>query len=336
MAILAKVYRGSQEDLIHQGRIAVADYKGNILYSLGKYNKMTFARSAAKPIQAIAVAESDAIEKYKITDKELAVICASHNAESFHVEAVREILRKAGLNENDLKCGSHYPIAQYVKDEFVSKNVKPTSIHSDCSGKHAGMLITAKAYGENTNDYYHLDSNVQQRILNIISDVCEYEREKIGLAVDGCGVPVHAMPLYRLAQGYAKLSIPEIFNKKRCDAIKKITGSMTSHPEMVAGTKRFCTDLMNSFGDRLFGKSGAGSFYAIGLKNKGIGIAVKIEDGCSEYIPPVVISVLFQLNVIDEYELKKLNQYLDYNIYNYKNEIVGFKRIDFKLKSHKI
>src|SRR5690606_8257695 len=135
-------------------------------------------------------------------------------------------------------------------------------IHCNCSGKHSGMIITAKHYGEDLDTYYKIEHPVQQRILKTISEVCEYDKDEIKLAIDGCGVPVHAMPLYKFAQGFAKLSKPEVFNSEREKVVKKITTIMTEYPEMIAGTDRICTDLMKVCGDRLFAKSGAAAFYA--------------------------------------------------------------------------
>lgn len=334
MNIIAKKYRGNLVDLVHRGNIVVSDYRGNILYSYGDYNKNTFARSATKPMQCIPVIESGALEMYNITQKELSVICSSHNAEYFHVNAIRNILSKAGLDENYLQCGSHYPMAQYVEDEFKYKNIQPTNIHSDCSGKHAGMLITAKFYNESLTDYYKEHHPVQKRILTVLSEVCDYDINKILIALDGCGVPVHAMPLNKFAQGYGRMAKPKIFKGDRCNAINLITSSMTMHPEMVAGTDRFCTDIMSRFGDRLFAKSGANGFYSIGLKNEGIGIAVKVEDGSSEIIPAVILEILTQIGVLTKKESLSLEKYNDYNIYNFKKEIVGNTKICLKLKTH--
>lgn len=334
MSLLAKKYRGSLVDLLHHGHIAVSDYKGNILYSCGDYKRITFARSSAKPIQAIPVVESGALEKYNITNRELAVMCASHNAENFHVDAVKSILLKSGLDEEYLQCGSHYPMAKYVENEFRAKGIKPRNIHSDCSGKHAGMLITAKTYDESLDDYYKVYHPVQKRILNTLSEVCDIDKSEIEIACDGCGVPVHAMPLYKFAQGYGRMSKTEIFEKNRGNAIKRITDAMTAHRDMVAGSDRFCTDIMAAFGDRLFAKSGAAAFYAVGLKNKGIGIAVKMEDGSSHLVPKVVLEILTQIGVITREEAVSLKKYTDYNVYNFKHEVVGKIEIDFKLEKH--
>ena len=334
MAAVVKTYRGEVEDLVHHGRVAVCDWKGNILYSYGNAEQITFARSAAKPMQAIAACESGALEAYGVTDRELALMCASHNGEDFHLEAVRDILAKAGLDESALLCGDAYPIYPPAKAKMQTCGIPADAVHCDCSGKHAGMLLTALRYGESLQDYPGADHPVQRRIMEILSDVCDCREEDFITAIDGCGVPVHALPLYKLAQGYARMARPECFSEKRAAAVRRITEAMTAYPEMVAGTGRLCTALMGAFGDRLFSKSGAASFYGIGLKGRGIGIAVKLEDGCSEFMPLVVTRILEDLGVITQEEARmKMGELLETDIRNHGGTIVGRKEVCFHLQA---
>lgn len=331
MSIVAKVYRGDLVDLTHIGHVAVTDYTGKILYHFGNAERVTFARSSAKPLLVLPVLESGAADEYGLRSKELALLCASHSGESFHVEAVRSILQKAGLTEKYLQCGTHYPFAKYAAQELRSKGLKPEEVHCNCSGKHSGMLITAKYLGEELDTYYKLEHPVQQRIMKTLAEVCEYDEDKIITAIDGCGVPVHAMPLYKFAQGFAKLSKPEVFSEKRGQAAKRIVDAMIAYPEMVAGTDRFCTDLMKNCGDRLFAKSGAAGYYAIGLRDKGIGMTFKVEDGATGIVYAIVLEALRQLNVITPAELLKLEKYYVLQEKNYRGEIVGHTVIEFEL-----
>jgi len=331
MSIVAKVYRGDLVDLTHIGHVAVTDYTGKILYHFGNAERVTFARSSAKPLLVLPVLESGAADEYGLTDEELALLCASHSGESFHVEAVRSILQKAGLTEKYLQCGTHYPFAKYAAQELRSKGLKPEEVHCNCSGKHSGMLITAKYLGEDLDTYYKPEHPVQQRIMKTLAEVCEYDEDKIITAVDGCGVPVHAMPLYKFAQGFAKLSKPEVFCVKRGQAAKRLVDAMIAYPEMVAGTDRFCTDLMKTCGDRLFAKSGAAGYYAIGLRDKGIGMTFKVEDGATGIVYAMVLEALRQLNIITPAELLKLEKYYVLQEKNYRGEMVGHTVIEFEL-----
>ena len=308
MAVVARTYRGALRDLEHHGRIVVADAAGNVLYHYGDPYAITFARSAAKPMQAIAVCESGALEAYGVTEQELAVMCASHNGEPAQVALVERILSKAGLDSSYLQCGDAYPISEESKREMLRRGLPPDALHCDCSGKHAGMLLTAKIHGEALTQYPAPDSPTQQRINEIICHVCGCGMEELFFAVDGCGVPVHALPMVKLAQGYARMSKPELLGERRGAAARRVTRAMTA-----------------------FGKSGAASFYGIGLKDRGIGIAVKLEDGCSEFMPGVVMKVLTDLGVISQQEQEKLGACWEPNIYNHHNQVVGRKEIDFSL-----
>ena len=333
MALIAKEYRGELADLYHYGHIVVVDSEGNILWHLGDPHRVTYSRSSAKLIQAIPVIESGALDTYNITDKELALMCASHKGEIFHTEAVLSILNKAGLDESYLQCGTHYPLAAYMENKFRAEGITPTSVHSNCSGKHAGLLITAKALGLSLNDYYMPSHFLQSRATELIAEICDYPADKIVMGLDGCGVPVHAMPIYKFAQGYARMSKPETLGDNLSKAVNKITTAMIENPEMVNGTEGFTTELMEAFGDRLFCKSGANAFYAIGLKDKGIGIAMKMDGGASPIVPMAMLETLVQIGVITEDEADKLpNNKRMLTKYNHKGEVIGKTISEFVLE----
>lgn len=336
MTVLVKTTRGKFDDTEHHGIVTVCDVDGNVLYAVGDHNRLVFSRSSAKPFQAISVVESGALEEYGISEKELAVMCSSHNAESFHVDAIRSILKKADLDESYLKCGSHMPIAQYVANEFIKNDIKPTEVHSNCSGKHSGMLITAKKLGYSMDDYYDLEHPIQQIILDNLAFCCVADKDDIEIGIDGCGVPVHALPMHKWARGFAILSKPEVMGEDRAKTVRRITTAMTNHPEMIAGDKRICTALNDVFGDRLFAKSGALAFYGIGIKDRGIGISIKLLDAKSEMLPFVIFEVLIELGVITRDELSKLDEFFtDINMYNFRHEVVGEKFVAFDMKDYK-
>lgn len=331
MSIVAKVYRGNLIDMTHIGHIAVVDYTGRLMYYCGDPNRITFARSSAKPIQTIPAYECGAVDAYGITDMEAAAFSGSHSGENIHVEAVKSILSKAGLSTDYLQCGIHTPFSRAAAKELKDTGLSPEQVHNNCSGKHASMLITAKYLNEDLCTYYKPEHPVQKRIMKVLSEICNYEEDKIITAVDGCGVPVHAMPLYKFAHGFARLSKPEVFNDIRQGIVKRITDSMTSYPEMIGGTERICTDLMKLCGDRLFAKAGAAAYYAIGLKNKGVGLALKIEDGSLEVMYPVILEILRKLDVLTDSEIEALKSYYLMETKNHRGEVVGFIKTDFKL-----
>lgn len=323
MAKLVEVYRGGRMESSHSGHIAVVNSDGKLLYFVGDPYRITYARSSVKPIQAIPVVETGAADKFGLTDVDLAVICSSHNGEPQHTDRVLSILHKAKIGVEALQCGTHIPLAMDVYEKMIRDEKELTPLYNNCSGKHAGMLLTAKHMGEPLEDYHKPEHPVQQRILKVISVITEYQIDKIGIGKDGCGAPVHAMPLERLAYSFARLANPKTLENERAVVINRITTAMTDYPEMVGGTGRFCTDFMKVAKGRLFGKLGAESLYLIGDKKLGIGIAIKIEDGSYRALYPAVLEVLKQLNMLTKEQLTQLMPHYMPKLKNARGEEVG-------------
>ncbi len=319
---------------IHRGHIAVVDHKGNLLYSAGNPDQMVFARSSMKPIQAIPLVELGAADHYEFNDADLSLCCASHNGEPQHTNRVLSILERIGLKETDLKCGTHLPRWQESYKALIKQGKDITPLYNNCSGKHSGMLTAAAYMNEPTQNYYEINHPVQQRILHVISQLSEYPIENIEIGIDGCGVPVHGLPLVKHAFMYARMTRPEILGDKRGEAVKKITMAMTTAPEMVGGTDRFCTDFMKVANGRLFGKAGAEAVYCIGDNETGLGIAIKIEDGNGRAMYPVAVEVLKQLKLLEVPQLDQLEDYYHTKVKNARNEVIGKIMPSFQLQVH--
>ncbi|UOR11516.1 asparaginase [Halobacillus amylolyticus] len=321
---VVEIHRGGRMESSHFGHAAVVNANGELLHYIGDKNRVTYARSSVKPIQALPIVETGAADYYNLQDKDLALFCSSHSSEEQHTSRVSQLLKRAGLSEGNLQCGSHIPFSDDVYRSLIQQKQEPTPLYSNCSGKHTGMLLTAKYLGESLDDYYKQEHPVQQRILNAMAGAADYPKGKIAIGLDGCGVPVFGLPLHKLAHTFARLARPEVFDEKRADAVGRITVAMTSHPEMVAGTNRFCTDFMNVGGGRFFAKLGAESVYCIGDKQTGLGIAVKIEDGdYKRALYPFVMEILVQLNVLTALQVQSLEKYYQPKIRNARNEIIG-------------
>ena len=329
MEVLANSYRGDHKDLVYTGHIAVVDYTGKLLYYCGDSEKVVFARSSAKPMQAMCVFESGAVDAFGLDESEISMLCASHHGEKMHEDAVRSILRKAGLDESYLQCGKHAPLNAASAKALVDAGIQFSEIHCNCSGKHSGMLITAKHLNENLDDYYTREHNVQKRITNMISDICDYDAEKIVLGTDGCGVPVHALPMRNFAMGFARLAKPETIGGKRAEYAKRITSAMRKFPTMMSGTG--CIDAAVMENLDVIAKLGADGYYAIGVMDKGIGITIKIDDGNENVRNMVAVEVLRQLGLINETKSHLFEKWEKLQIVNHKAELVGYSLVDFKL-----
>jgi L-asparaginase II len=261
---------------------------------VGDAGGYAFARSSAKPFQAIPLVLSGAADTLGLTDEELAVTCASHNAEEPHLAAVRSILEKARLSEEDLQNGAHPPLYAPAAAELARRGERPTVIHGNCSGKHAGMLAMCVHGDWETQSYRDPGHPLQRWILEIVARFCSLERDEILLGGDGCGVPAFGMPLENLATGFARLATGENLPDDLAEAAGRVRSVMRAHPYMVAGTERFDTAVMA--GTELVSKSGAEAVYGAGSP-EGWGLALKVSDGGTRALRPATLAILARRGV---------------------------------------
>lgn len=321
--LLLKTYRGKIEDLYTFGSIVVVDKEGNIVFSNGNPNEISFPRSSAKLMQAMVPLSLGAKEKFNLTSKEIAQICASHSGEDFHIKTVSGILNKIGLDESYLKCGAHYPFKEEVKLNMIKRDEKPRQIHNNCSGKHTGMLMSAVILNESLDDYYKINHPVQKLITKMISELCEYNITGNNISIDGCGVPVHALPLYNYALGMAKLADYSNLPEELSNCAKNIIDSVTEYSEYTSGTDRIDHLLIKKHKGELIVKSGANGYFGGLLPNKKYGFAIKTYDGIAETRNVILIHLLKKLGVIKKEEYEYYDKIADKNIKNHRKEKVG-------------
>lgn len=329
-----QVFRGDYVESTHDIHIAVVNHEGALLAYYGDPHRLTFARSSMKPFQALPVVQSGAMEAYHISEKELSLFCASHNGEPFHRESVADVLEKINLKETDLQCGTHIPRDMDSYHKLIKEGGELTSYYSNCSGKHAGMLAGSVIQEMDINTYRALSHPYQQQIINAIAKVSSYDKERIATSVDGCGVPVHRLPLTNLALAFSRLALPEKWEEDRADlktSLARVRDAMTAYPEMVAGTDRFDTDLMIAFGDRIVAKGGAEGVHCFGDKQTGIGVALKVEDGNARGTNVASMEILKQLNIGNEEIWNKLKKYAKAPVLNARKETIGEIKSSFHL-----
>ena len=331
--ILTKIYRENLVENIYRGDIAIVNTRGEITFSVGDSEKITYWRSAAKPIQALLVIYSGAVDKYGFTEKETAIMTSSHSSEGGHIKLIYSILEKISLDEGNLLCGA-YPAFQKPTTEPLAQNkIHTKSIYNPCSGKHVALLTLCQYYRWRINDYYKLEHPVQQMILEIIAKVTEYPKEEIYLGIDNCGVPVFGLPIENMSYAYTRIANWELLPLKYQQAAKRIFLSMVKYPEIVGGTNRFDTDLMRISEGKLLAKSGADGVFCIGVRNEnGMGITIKMESGNMKFLPPVAVHILDQLKILSKEKLNQLKKYCPLWMKNYRNEKVGKFISDFKLR----
>lgn len=325
---VAEVIRGTITESVHYGSIAVADAEGRLLYSVGDPYMITYLRSSAKPFQAVAVAESGAAKAFGFSSSELAIIAGSHSGEDKHIETVQSILDKIGLGPEHLKCGIQTPIG--ISESIPNPEKKYTALHHNCSGKHAGMLAIAKFKNLSVDDYLSPTHPVQELITGIISDICRYPVEKINIGIDGCTAPVHALPLYNMACGFARLVTPNSFPSGRAQAVSTVYMAMMEHPDMVGGTGRFDTVIAEIPGERIVAKAGAEALECFALPERSRGVAVKIVDGSKRALFPVAVELIYKLGARPK--SAELSEFHRPVLKNWRDIEVGFIEPGFNLK----
>lgn len=330
--ILAEVTRGQLVESIHRGDIAVVHSSGKILYHAGDVERLTYMRSSSKPIQAVAVLECGVAEKFNLDLKEIAVLLSSHSGEKEHVEVLAGIAEKLGIAEEVLRCGTHIPLGKNAARELAAAGKDPTSFHCTCSGKHLGHIAAALAKGLSPDGYYKKDYEVQLIIKETIARFSRIGKDDIILGLDGCGVPVYGLPLKNMALAYANLCNESFMDGQYNKSQNYVTSAMTMHPEMVAGGDRLDTVLMKRLGDRILCKFGDEGVYCTGIIGKGVGIALKIEDGSDRAVGAVIIETLLQMGIIKREEAEELHFYWNPKILNNRKEQVGEIRPVFRLE----
>jgi L-asparaginase II len=297
MAVLARTSRSGLVENEHQGNIAVADAEGRLVGWVGDPQARYYLRSSAKPIQALSVVASGAYEAFGMTPKELAVCCASHSGSSEHRETVAGLLAKAGLGPEHLQCGTHMPGDAAARRELEARGEKPTPLHNNCSGKHAGMLVTARHLGAPVETYLSLDHPVQQMILANLSVLAGVDASDIHIGVDGCGAPVHGLPLRAMAMAFARVASRKSIPHKLRPAALAVRKAMGAYPHMVASRGSFNTELLAAFAGEVVAKAGAAALFCAAFAEAGVGFAVKIGDGSSGATPPIVMRILAEIGL---------------------------------------
>jgi len=339
LPILVEVRRGAMVESRHRGAIVAVEPDGSVAARLGDSDLLTSTRSTIKPFQAIPFVTSGAADHFGVSERELALACASHEGESFHVERVAGMLARAGLDESALRCGAHPPYNADAVRQLEKDGLPFTQLHNNCSGKHTGMLLTAVYLGLELDDYYKPEHPVQRAIASTLTRMADLDGE-IPAAIDGCSAPTYGVPLRSLALAFARLVNPDSvpLDKEIAAASTRIVRAMIAHPEMVGGTKRFDSDLLRAARGKLVCKIGAEAVYGIGVLPserypRGLGIALKIEDGSYRGLGPTVIETLAQLGVLTEAEQAGLATYHRPDVDNHRGLIVGDVRAAFDLSS---
>ncbi|CAA9549746.1 MAG: Hypothetical protein of L-Asparaginase type 2-like superfamily [uncultured Thermomicrobiales bacterium] len=334
--VIAQVTRGNLVESQHHGTVVVADTSGKVVASAGDPDERTYFRSSGKPFQAVPLVESGAADRFRFSEAELALACASHDAAPWQQQAVAGMLTKIGLGPAALRCGSAPP---YDEDEAARvrlKQVAPSPLHSDCSGKHTGMLATCVHLGYPIDSYLEADHPLQRTILEVMAAVLRLPADQIDRAPDGCSVPTFGAPIGAFAVAYATLARPDIVEADAggsyAVSLNRLRTAMGNSPQHVGGPNNLDTALMEVTRGRVVAKLGAEGLLCLAIADEGLGIAVSVLDGSARARSEAAFAALDQLGLLRPGELASLRDRQTPAVTNFNGWTVGEIRSSFDLR----
>jgi L-asparaginase II len=314
------VTRGDGIESEHRVHAAVVGEGDELLGAAHDANAFTYWRSCAKPFQVIPFLSSGGFDALGWGDEQLAVSCASHGGEPEHVALVEGMLHDIGMEEGDLACGPHEPSSQRGAKAVRESGERPTRVHNNCSGKHTAMLALARHKGWPAQGYERREHAVQRGILHEIALWTDVPCGKITQAVDGCGVVVFGMTLERMARAYSRLAVAFARGE---EIPRRVIGAMSKHPFLVGGTDRFDSALIAETGGRVVSKVGAEGVHCALLTDRGVGVAIKVEDGAQRAQVPALLRLLQELDALPAQLSPRLSEWMRKPVKNTRGECVG-------------
>jgi len=308
----------------------VLDAEGALVASLGDIDRPIFPRSAVKVLQALPLVASGAADRLGLSDTELALACASHNGEGVHAQTAAAMLAKAGLDAGALECGAHWPYLETAARALAAQGLKPTALNNNCSGKHAGFLCLACALHGGVDlrryvkGYVTPEHPVMREVTAALQATTGYDLASAPRGTDGCSIPTYAVPLRHLARAFARIGSGVGLSDGHARAAKRLRAAVAKAPFMVAGTDRFDTRVMERLGERVFCKVGAEGVFCAALPERGLGVAIKIDDGNNARACEVVMAAVIEAFVaLDDEQATLMRSLSDVQLSNWNGIEVG-------------
>ena len=293
--VVIEVTRGALTESVHSGAVAVARATGERVFELGDVGRPVFPRSAIKPLQCLPLIETGAADRFGFGAAEVALACASHAGTERHAGLAAAMLARAGLTADALGCGAHAPSDEAAEAKLVREGKRPTALHNNCSGKHAGMMATAIHCGDPPAGYWRPDHPAQVRIRRTLEELIGRPLGSDVVAVDGCSAPNWAVPLADLARAFAQFVTGEGAGAGHRVAAERIAAACWEAPDLVAGDGRLDTEVMRRLPGEVLMKTGAEGVYCAALPKLGLGVALKVDDGAKRAAEALIMSIIAHL-----------------------------------------
>lgn len=321
--ILAEAVRGNWVENRHRGAFIIVDADGQVIASGGDVERPIFPRSAIKSMQALAIFDRHAIERFHHKSEELALACASHHGEDEHVTNVAHFLERMGLSVADLECGAHMPTNGKAREALRAAGQDPSALHNNCSGKHSGMLSVALAMGVDPKGYVEREHDVQRAVRAAVETVIRESLTEDRCGTDGCSIPTWAAPLRAWATGFARMATGKGLDAGHAAGAQALFDAATSHPHLVAGTGHLDTLVMEAFKGRVMQKGGAEGVQCGAIRDKGWGYALKCDDGKMEASHVMVAALLLKYADPDAAQRAVLEEFVRLPTKNVRGALVG-------------
>jgi L-asparaginase II len=331
--VIVEILRSGRVESRHRGALAVCDDQGKTLLALGDVARPVYPRSAVKALQALPLLESGIADRLELTAAEIALACASHSGEPIHCSTAMAMLHKCGHEPGDLECGIHWPLGEAAQRALAALGGQPTTLHNNCSGKHAGFLCLATGMGVPARHYVRADHPVQREITACLESMTEQRLDANRCGIDGCSIPTFAIPLTALAYGFAKLASGRGLSPSRAGAAERLRASVARHPDLVAGSGRFDTAVMSTLGVRAFTKTGAEGVFCAALPEQGLGIALKCDDGATRAAEVTMAQAIARFLPLSAAEAQALAPRLSPRLFNWNGIEVGRMRFAAALEA---
>jgi L-asparaginase II len=338
--ILVEAHRGNAVESAHRGALAVFDADGGCVASLGDIERPVFARSAVKVLQALPLVASGAAERLGLGDEELALACASHNGEPAHVATAASMLAKAGVDAGVLECGAHWPYREAFQRQMAARGETPNALHNNCSGKHAGFVCLACQLAgsldlrQYVKGYVKSTHPVMREVTHALQSATGWDLSSTVQGIDGCSIPTYGIPLRHLALAFARVGTGAGLSAEHARAARRLRNAVAQAPFMVGGTERFDTRVMQRLGARVFCKVGAEGVYCAALPERGLGVAIKIDDGNNARAAEVTMAALIEAFVtLDRSDADFMRGFSDLTLTNWNGIEVGALRASTALRA---
>lgn len=320
---MVELWRGGRLESLHRGHAVICDASGAIVEAWGDPGAIIFPRSSCKMLQALPLVESGAADAAGLTEAQLALACASHQGAKIHTDMVERWLADLGLGEPDLRCGAHMPYDADANKALTCSDTRPCQIHNNCSGKHAGFLTLNRHLGAGP-DYVDPDHPVQKAVRAAFEEVTG--EASPGFGIDGCSAPNFATSVHGLARAMAAFAAAREGADRRQSSMARLRSAMARHPEMVAGEGRACTILMRAMGTEVAVKTGAEAVFVAMLPARGLGVALKIEDGATRASEAAITHLLRRLGALPS-DSPVIDRYIPGAMRNWRGLVTGETRI---------